>query len=298
MHTTTTTRRAMLAGAAVLPALATSQALANFSSLATSPDPIFAALDAYRRVQADDRPGMSDDEIDEYADRWYDALHLVVETVPTSPAGLAALTGFAHDTTLHLGDNGSEWGCGNLTTLLTTIDTATRGMTGLAPWSPPAATVTGADPIFAAIEAHRAAMMRVRDLHDEEFRLEAELPFDRRRWAWNSEESLDDAAKHDDHRWLENCIQGHHAFEHMDALAMEFIRVRATTAAGVAALLSYVAGELATGRSDLPPNMPDVDEDETDDDKPGDGPILEHRWLVPFLQAAADALAALPAATA
>jgi hypothetical protein len=152
--TTTTSRRAILAGAAALPALATSQALANFSNL--TPDPIFAALDAYRRADAA-CVAVDGDMPDHLMGARDDAIDVLLRARPTTPDGLSAFTGWTREQADWLCRNGSTWAPSYLSKVAAAIDDATRGMTGLQPWSPPASIVTGNDPIFAAIDAARAA---------------------------------------------------------------------------------------------------------------------------------------------
>jgi hypothetical protein len=91
-----------------------------------SADPIFAAIDAYRK--ADPACIAVNGE----------AISVVMRTHPTTPAGLAALTSWARERADWLRANGTEGG-GNFCTVSATIDDAARGMSGLKAWSPPAA---------------------------------------------------------------------------------------------------------------------------------------------------------------
>jgi hypothetical protein len=126
MSSMTTTRRAMLAGAAALPALGAP------GSLAAAPDPIFAAIERYRKAYADEGAAIDAEcelanllpedrstwswhvsetrppEGTQDAPEWIEvqlaqmrtgievgrAYARLVETVPTTAAGLVALTNF------------------------------------------------------------------------------------------------------------------------------------------------------------------------------------------------------------
>jgi hypothetical protein len=81
-----------------------------------------------------------------------------MRTRPTTPAGLAALTSWARERADWLRANGTEGG-DDFCTVSASIDDATRGMSGLEPWSPPlsAAMAVSVDPAFALIAEKRAA---------------------------------------------------------------------------------------------------------------------------------------------
>jgi hypothetical protein len=90
--TITKTRRAVLAGAAALPALAAPTALASISPT----DPIFAAIERHRAAQATFFAACKlDDPTDEQVDPLCTAAHLsiapLVLTTPTTVAGCAAM---------------------------------------------------------------------------------------------------------------------------------------------------------------------------------------------------------------
>jgi len=89
-----------------------------------------------------------------------DAFEAVLRTRPTTPSGLVALTSWVRKEAEWLRANGGSTLYPNdFCALSGTIDDATRGMSGLEPWSPPREnSADGPDPILAAIEAHRSAL--------------------------------------------------------------------------------------------------------------------------------------------
>jgi hypothetical protein len=120
-------------------------------------DPIFAAIDAFRRADASCVAVHDGDIPDELGDRRGDAMRAVMRTCPTTPAGLVALTGWTREQADWLEKNGSNLFADDLSALTATIDDAARGMSGLEPWSPPLQAAAAIDPIYAAIERHKAA---------------------------------------------------------------------------------------------------------------------------------------------
>jgi hypothetical protein len=108
-------------------------------------DPIFAALDAFRRAEAEFYADHGGDIPDQVGDRWSKAVHTVIRTQPTTPAGLGALTGFARDMAerSYRGDAGLA--DGELIPAIVAIDDAARGMSGLKPWSPPQPSISARD---------------------------------------------------------------------------------------------------------------------------------------------------------
>jgi hypothetical protein len=85
-------RRHMRAGLAVLPA-----AVSAVFPATASVDPIFAAIEEHDRANAAFCADFSDDIPDEVGDRYSEAYRVVLRTRPTTPAGLAALTGWARE---------------------------------------------------------------------------------------------------------------------------------------------------------------------------------------------------------
>jgi hypothetical protein len=106
-----------------------------------SADPIFAAIDAYRTADAA-CAAVDGDIPDDVGDQWHNAYLVVLRTVPTTPAGLVALTTWAREKADWLHDQASMMNGEDLCTLFATIDDAVRGMSGLQPWSPPATAQT------------------------------------------------------------------------------------------------------------------------------------------------------------
>jgi hypothetical protein len=132
-------RRAVLAGivsAGALPIVAAIPSAAPAFPFAAT-DPIIAALDAFRRADAA-CVAVNGDIPNEVGDLWSEAISTVLRTRPTTPAGLAALTTFSRERADWLKANGTEGG-DDFCIVSATIDDATRGMSGLEPWSPPPA---------------------------------------------------------------------------------------------------------------------------------------------------------------
>ena len=154
---TSVTRRSVLGTAAgVAAALAATGA--SPMAAAPGPDPIYAAIEAHRRADALCVTANGDIP-DELGDQCFDAYSVVLRTRPTTPAGLAALTTWVREQADWLDANASLLNCEDLCALTASIDDATRGMSGLKPWSPPlsAAMAVSADPAFALIAEKRAA---------------------------------------------------------------------------------------------------------------------------------------------
>jgi hypothetical protein len=93
-----------------------------------------------------------------------------MRTRPTTPAGLAALTGWAREQA-HWCEANATVANRTFLTVTATIDDAARGMSGLQPWTPPTVVKTEADPIFAAIEKHKQALRQMAAASDEARRL-------------------------------------------------------------------------------------------------------------------------------
>jgi hypothetical protein len=81
----------MIGAMATVGAAAIATAAPATAGLA-EPDPIFAAIDAYRRADALFNAEFVDDIPDEIGDRQSDAYFAVLRTRPTTMAGLVALT--------------------------------------------------------------------------------------------------------------------------------------------------------------------------------------------------------------
>jgi len=119
--------------AAAVPTIAPAEAL-------QAPDPIFAALDAFRSAEAEFYADHDGDIPDEVGDRWTQAVDAVIRTQPTTPAGLGALTSFARDM-IERSDHDATVADDQLVPIIAAIDDATRGMSGLKPWEPAVAPV-------------------------------------------------------------------------------------------------------------------------------------------------------------
>ncbi len=99
-------------------------------------DPIFAALDNFRRAEAEFYADYVGEIPDDIGDRWHEAVAAVVRTQPTTPAGLGALTSFAREMT-ERADHDATLGDDQWVPIMTSIEAAARGMSGLQPWTPP-----------------------------------------------------------------------------------------------------------------------------------------------------------------
>jgi hypothetical protein len=107
--------------------------------------------------------------------------------------------------------------------------------------APPAAAAQSsnaeADPIFAAIEAHRSAIAAHGDAVSAESALDQSLPDDRQRsdiTAW--EEKI---VESDDPRWLAAIRARWEASNFMDDCAIDLVNIDPSTVAGIEALLRY-----------------------------------------------------------
>jgi hypothetical protein len=102
-----------------------------------APDPIFAAIDAFRCAEVEFYADRNGDIPDEVGDRWSRAADAVIGTQPTTPAGLVALTGFAREMAERSNHDDAGFADGQWVPVMAAINDATRGMSGLEPWSPP-----------------------------------------------------------------------------------------------------------------------------------------------------------------
>jgi hypothetical protein len=138
-----TSRRAVLASIASAVVIPT-------TAMPAVPDPIFAAIYAYRQADAatDAVPTGVEDEFDRLMELRSEAYNAVLCTHPTTPAGLAALTGWVREQAGWLRDNHSVLHANGLCALTAAVDDATRGMSGLEPWTPPQLAITSAAPML------------------------------------------------------------------------------------------------------------------------------------------------------
>ena len=125
-------------------------------------------------------------------------------------------------------------------------DTITRrsliaGSAALAAAVPATSAPAGGDPIFAAIERHKAAMVVYIATYRDGSDLEESLPRDRKRSRiFGSMPSDDDViVATDDPRWIASERAYFVASEAADELAMALLEIRPTSVAGAAALLRY-----------------------------------------------------------
>jgi hypothetical protein len=123
-------RRSIL-GAIATGAVATLASAIAEPGAAAFPDPIFAAIDAFRRADAA-CSAVDGDIPDELGDRQWDAYKAVLRTRPTTPGGLVALTTFAREQ--------ADWLCVNSSVLsgegncevFAAIDDAAKALSGKA----------------------------------------------------------------------------------------------------------------------------------------------------------------------
>jgi hypothetical protein len=131
-------RRGFLAAAAgaSIVSVGTLAVAAAIPTAVLAADPIFAAIDAFRRADAS-CVTVHGDIPDELMELRHAAYSIVLRTRPSTPAGLAALTTWAREQADWLRANASSLHGEDLCALTVSIDDATRGMSGLEPWSPP-----------------------------------------------------------------------------------------------------------------------------------------------------------------
>ena len=232
---TSRSRRAVLAGIASASALPIVAAMPTVAPAEASRaiDPIFGAIDAFRRADAS-MLAVDGDIPDEIGDQRFDAYSVVLRTRPTTPAGLAALTTWAREQADWLCANASVLHGEDLCALTASIDDATRGMSGLESWSPPllAAAAVSADPAFALIAEKLAADIA----HDKAIDTYGE--FDNRR-----DRSSDAAIE----AWENSAAACHYANE----VDWKLATTLPTTLAGVAAVLRF-ANEIEDGGGEWP----------------------------------------------
>jgi len=227
---------------AVLAALASAAALPIAAAMPTnaeqSIDPIFAALDAFRLAEAEFYAERSGDIPDEIGDRWSDAMDVVIRTRPKTPAGLGALTGFARDMAerSNRGDAGLPdrgWA-----PVMATIDDATRGMSGLEPWSPPA--VGGSknplDPIFAIIDKHQAATTAWKEA------VRVEFAYEKCRSEIEAMDSVERQTYQSTFDSLQEATED--ASDQMHEASIDLLNTPPSSLAGIVALCEYVGPQL------------------------------------------------------
>jgi hypothetical protein len=138
----TTTRRSFVMNSIVaLPIVAAVPTIAP--AMPASNDPIFAAIDEFRRADtawsaAIDAIRDNENVSDEIWDRRDVAAERVISTKPTTPAGLAALTTWTRARIDWMRTVGSSDYHDEIYAMVAAIDDATRGMSGLEAWSPAA----------------------------------------------------------------------------------------------------------------------------------------------------------------
>jgi len=134
---TSVTRRKIL-GTAAAAAAALAATGASPMAAAPAPDPIYPAIEAFRRAHALFFADTDDGDIpDEIGYQYSAACSVMQRTRPTTPAGLAVLTTWAREQADWLHANFSGLNSEDYCALTASIDDATRGMSGLEPWSPP-----------------------------------------------------------------------------------------------------------------------------------------------------------------
>lgn len=101
------------------------------------------------------------------------------------------------------------------------------------------------DPIFAAIEKHRAAYAAFCAAVEAEGVLDEELPYERKRSNYCAGEAT--IVETDDPRWIEAQHATNATLDAAEGAALDLLEVRATTVAGAAALLAYAAEHVRQG---------------------------------------------------
>ncbi|MCA1546301.1 hypothetical protein I6F36_05720 [Bradyrhizobium sp. BRP19] len=218
-------------------------------------DPIFAALDAWRRAEvALDAVGdlypsqKTASEMDEVLDQHSTAFRAVMRTRPKTPAGLAALTNWVREEADDMHANESHWNGRDFCALAATLDDAVRGMSKLEPWTPPLPSATrGADPIFAAID----------DCVLKQAQSDARYARVTAAYRKAAKHGLDDASSLEDRNAFVQAEVGQDPDEYTDEAASAFwqaaddlFEIEPTTLAGVVALLRF-ADDLGDRNKDL-----------------------------------------------
>jgi len=102
------------------------------------------------------------------------------------------------------------------------------------------AQAAGSDPIYAAIEGHRAAYVAFSAELERQYALEEELPEERRKSSIDSWETETKIVETDDPRWIDAEKAWRQASEAETDAAIKLVNVRPCTPAGILALLEYV----------------------------------------------------------
>jgi hypothetical protein len=126
---TSQSRRAVLAGMASAAAVPIAAAVPTIAEAST--DPIFTALDAFYRADAEYMAWEGSEEgLDELGDVQSAADHLVVQTRPTTLAGLVALTTWVRERYEWLDTNGSVLPEGGDYAIAAAINEAAKALSG------------------------------------------------------------------------------------------------------------------------------------------------------------------------
>ena len=244
-------RRSLMNKLAVITTAAAIPTAAPALPFASQPvdDPIFAALDDYRRAEAasDAFIAVGDDIPDDLGERHWDAGHVVMRTRPITPVGLAALTSWVREQLDDCREDNSLLLEDGLCALSATIDDAVRGMSGLKAWSPaPDEAALRIDPIFAVIERHKRAYAALDKHLSYQGDLEGELPKEKRRSRCDYRDGLM-IVETDDPRWI--AAERHCAtlYAAEDDAMIGLVRESATTLKGAAALMRYVVDQEEKG---------------------------------------------------
>jgi len=112
--------------------------------------------------------------------------------------------------------------------------------------APVAISASSPDPIFAAIEEHRAAQSKIHEILGRTVELEEMLPADRCR-AYSIAHRGTDFGVDDDPRWTANQAEYWSAEDRSDAIAWSFVEHPPTSLAGAATLLAYANEHEARG---------------------------------------------------
>ena len=116
---------------------------------------------------------------------------------------------------------------------------------------------TQADPVYAAIDAHRKAHVAHEAAIDREFELEARLPQEKRQSRVDGNGATMSAT--DDPLWMMSELAVRRASDAKFRAACDLLDVRPTTIAGIVALSKYAVDHMDAGNN-WPDQVGDVDE--------------------------------------